>query len=1112
MVVARRSPAGQLFVLRKISLLFLPILIAFAILTLQFIIVRSAGELTVEIVAGYNLVVDSNVKSPSTFGPEVATVMGKFCNTTSATLTNVYGYIGNSTTHTPGVYPVFNSADLDSSHVLYNTGIYSFTHMGGRTGTADATRYIGNLTPGQCNVQYWHIIYPQCENVGGKLATPPCVGDAVWGLPTDPTDDLKLRLDMWAKADGSIEATPKMFSMTLRNEISAMANKIEPNPMGAWFNTKGNTVVPGDVITSNGVHYELGRVNKGFDNNNDGLFDFNAWMQPIGRQSFDPNCFRLIRTTGLLTVSRSGGNPPMIVNFTDQLYFTNLPSDNNGIIGNVYYTFMALGGPCSVDLSPYQEVASGADNEKFNADFGTGIPPVMTYAPAVSIDKLSSPNIVRTGTTYTYTIPFANSGTGSAGLFLSTENITMPLVISDTLPVGMYYVGASADCSIDGATTCGATRLFSTNSGSTWSTIDPGTIQSLAGAKVIIQWWLNAPLPPNKSGYAWFKAQVPGIAPSSSFVENRTCASFGSGASFTCDSTTTLIRGTLKIGDQVFRDENLDGLFNSGDTGITGVTVSLYWDKNNDDKLDQNDVPIAITTTNSSGGYLFDLLPNGDYLVAVSETIPPIPTGYRHTTNTVIPVTLAGSNVLTADFGFGPALDLRKTLVDNPAYEGQTVRYVLTVQNLRPGGGESVAGGCRFKTWATVEASQSSGLPTTKSWLSDQLALSAAGPDGSYAYSDYTNAVNNFAGTGYSVVPQSASISKVEAVLSIYVDGGQLVDDNVAADLYFNDAIVASKTFTVTRLNTYGIGQAKQANLSWDISGTRSWSWGDFAGNLDLMAITNKSGPKDGAVVHMDALGFYITTGSACPVADPADILNTVPLTDTYDKNLLTFQSAVPPVSTHDATNGQLSWGDIGPIYPGQAKSVQVNFLAKEPSPQQNSTINNTAGVTNALFPDNTKANNDYANATGTLIPTSVITGVVFSDLSGNGWPTGSSTGMDPGDLGVPGVKVGLYLCAGQAYDNNKTAACPSTSWTLVMTTTTDVSGKYSFTGLPNGYYYAKVDTASLLGSFTPTTDADATPSVNRCIDSSCTTTDNEWQDLAASIKNMKLSGLRGRK
>ena len=53
-------------------------------------------------------------------------------------------------------------------------------------------------------------------------------------------------------------------------------------------------------------------------------------LQPIGDLSYDPSCFRLVRTSGQLIVSRSGGNPDTIIDFEDQLYFENIP-DNTGL-------------------------------------------------------------------------------------------------------------------------------------------------------------------------------------------------------------------------------------------------------------------------------------------------------------------------------------------------------------------------------------------------------------------------------------------------------------------------------------------------------------------------------------------------------------------------------------------------------------------------------------------------------------------------------------------------------------------------------------------------------------------------------------------------------------
>ena len=404
-------------------------------------------------------------------------------------------------------------------------------------------------------MQYWSFTYPRCE--GNQ--TPPCSQDAVWGAPTDPGDDLYLYFDVWAKGtDRSTDPdTTKVADatqkMTMRNEISANANKIEPNPDGDWFNTDTNIVYPGDVITTNGVNYTFGNVNKGFDNDGDGNYDNNAWMQPFGAPSYDPSCFRLVRTTGTLTVTRSGGNPPMILNFKDQLYFTNLPDDNTNVTGRVYYTFLALGGVCTTSMTPYQEAASGADNGKLNGDYGTGIPPLQSFSSLVTVDKTGNASVVE-DTTITYNIPFTNTGDTNVGLTMTSGiPVEMPFTLQDTVPDGLSYVCGSASASLaftPDPDTDDYTLLYSKDSGLTWSTSEtalwsecatPGTTttQPSAGSssRIILQWRLNAPLPrrpasgPNTStGTATFQAHVPGNFVNSGgnpFIENTACANFG---------------------------------------------------------------------------------------------------------------------------------------------------------------------------------------------------------------------------------------------------------------------------------------------------------------------------------------------------------------------------------------------------------------------------------------------------------------------------------------------------------------------------------------------------------------------------------------------------------
>ena len=578
------------------------------------------GTLTVEIIAGKNLVVDSNVTSPSTYAPSVATVMGKFCNTSSSiTLENVTGYIGNynGASSTPGIYParVISHSDYawQDDGTTYS---YSFNHVGGALGTKDAARFIGSLGPGECQVQYWSFTYPRCEN---NAASPHCSKSPVWGETRLVADDLWLDFDIWVTGyDGATAVTSfKTSRMTMRNEISAMANKIEPNPNGRWFNTNTSTIYVGDLITSNGVLYDLGVINQGFDNPEvddngnpvfDGTPDYNAWMQPFGSPTYDPSCFRLIRTTGVLTVSRSA-QPPMVVNFTDKLFFPNLPPDNNGAIGNVRYTFMALRGGCSTDMTPYQEVASGSENEKFNADFGASIPPVASASTTVSIDKSSSPNVVATGGTTTYSIPVYNAGSSEAGrLTLGTTDINMPVVISDTVPAGMSFVGNSATIgSWSGCTGCSATIRVSTDSGQTWGAEPASDVASSSPANlVVIQWWLDQPLPAGASAIASFQAKVPATAPNPPYYSNCAGGSLGNGAPFDTSCTNTVVKGLGSLGDLIWRDEDHDGLQDSavGEPGLSGVTVRVYLDINGNGKIDSGEPQVNAVTKNVINGKL----------------------------------------------------------------------------------------------------------------------------------------------------------------------------------------------------------------------------------------------------------------------------------------------------------------------------------------------------------------------------------------------------------------------------------------------------------------------------------------------------------------------------
>jgi uncharacterized repeat protein (TIGR01451 family) len=1015
--------------------------------------------LRVEILAAYNLVVDSNVESPSTYAPSVATVAGRFCNESGGALTDVQGFIGNyvdGTSDTPGLYPVRDSDNdqtfKDQHPHLANTGLYAFTHVGGRAGRADASRYVGSLAPGECKVQYWHFTYP-------RRANPDNTGVAVWGNTNDPNDDLWLEFDIWATSAGGY-ADNATWRATMRNEISAMANKIEPQG-GAWFNTNTNQVSPGDLITSNGVRYDLGNINKGFDNDGDGDYDYNLWLQPIGDPSYDPSCFRLVRTSGVLTVSLTNG--VLVIPFQDKLYFTDLPANNTGAVGNVHYTFLALNGPCNTNLTPYQEVASGADNEKFNGDYGAGIPPVVSTEPEVMIDKTGTA-VVSLGSNITYQVPVANHGTADAGMPLISDGGDMPwvpVVISDSIPAGMVYVAGSATHNF---TSSGVIVLFSSDSGATWSAAEPVP----ASAVTNIQWWLTDTLRAGHSGDVGFDVTVPGSY-AGSYVENCADASFGGGPSFAEACSISLVEGNNRIGDTVWRDENNNRAQDGGESGLADITVSLILDRDGDGVRDVDEWPVMTATSSITGYYMFSDLPNGAFLVEVDRDDPDLPFGYSTTTEPAYAVLLSGGDFLDADFGFGPALSVNKSLLMSPALEDRDITYVIDVTNRRPGNGTGQPAACTVAAWAGGGSTGSS----PKDFTASGNAFGSDGPDWLYASADFATGANKYIiGTTYQPGNPSGNITKVEAVFHLYMSRA-LVDDFASAQL-LNGAVILTQTSTTPAVAQTGpfrtavlngqVGIDNAGLVVWDITNfgpVGSWDWTDFALNLSLRLDLQKDGGADDGILYLDALGFRITTDQTC--GSPSDTLDPVPLVDVYDASKLQFLSAEPPASTVTtglanpyANTGRITWANLGPLYAGQTQSVVVTFRGLEPPSNSPISITNTATVSGARFIDSQPANDDTNDAVTTLYPTGSIGDRVWND-NGAGGGTAANGIQDGGEAGIPGVIVELYAGNGT---------------TLLMTTTTSITGYYLFAGLTDGDYVVRVNTASLPGTtFTQTGD-----------------------------------------
>ncbi|MGZ8243096.1 SdrD B-like domain-containing protein, partial [Methylomagnum sp.] len=121
---------------------------------------------------------------------------------------------------------------------------------------------------------------------------------------------------------------------------------------------------------------------------------------------------------------------------------------------------------------------------------------------------------------------------------------------------------------------------------------------------------------------------------------------------------------TGAIGDRVWNDANGNGQQDAGEAGLGGVTVRLLTDDNADGTYGgAGDDPASATSTAADGGYVFDGLAAGAYVVEVDDATLPAGATWTQTGDpdatsdhrTTDPVVLAPGDVfVNADFGYQP--------------------------------------------------------------------------------------------------------------------------------------------------------------------------------------------------------------------------------------------------------------------------------------------------------------------------------------------------------------------------------------------------------------------------------------------------------------------------
>jgi len=187
----------------------------------------------------------------------------------------------------------------------------------------------------------------------------------------------------------------------------------------------------------------------------------------------------------------------------------------------------------------------------------------------LGITKSDNPDPVVAGGVLTYTLAVTNNGPADA------QNV----VVTDSVPSELQSLEYSTDGGNSWGAWGGSTALGNMNAGDSKNVLIRGTVNPAVTVDSITN-----------------TAVVGSDTPDSDTSNNS-------------DTEDTTIYRLASLGDYVWEDTNADGIQDSGESGIQGVTVELY------NGTDCASPAVMTTTTNSSGVYNFTDLTPGTYSI-----------------------------------------------------------------------------------------------------------------------------------------------------------------------------------------------------------------------------------------------------------------------------------------------------------------------------------------------------------------------------------------------------------------------------------------------------------------------------------------------------------------
>jgi uncharacterized repeat protein (TIGR01451 family) len=481
----------------------------------------------------------------------------------------------------------------------------------------------------------------------------------------------------------------------------------------------------------------------------------------------------------------------------------------------------------------------------------------------------------------------------------------------------------------------------------------------------------------------------------------------------------------LTLGNQVWLDTNNNGLIDTAEAGLAGLTVRLY--------NSAGTTVLSTTTTGSGGFYTFTNLISGTYVVAI------VPLATYTSSTDIASSANPGTNVDSDDNGVNLTGGLIRS---NPV--------TLTPGDAGALGNNSVI----TATGSTANPTVDFGLYTPPN-IALQKVRASPSPVMLSDLVTFTIRLTNTGPTTLTLIPltdsfDSASLAFASATPMPNITGtGQVQWNDVLASLGRpNLPPGQSVSLTVVMLAVGITPPGAPALNTATTTGVRdiySQQPPDRTSTANVAIVPN-IGLVKRVLGHTpfllgDQISFTIQITNLSNVA-----VITVPLRDVYDPLYISYAWAVPAPSA--AAPGQIDWANLGPLAPHAAVLVTVVFTA----------VGQTTGTVNMAYV--LDAINNYGTpisvTTGVTIPTAV-TLLYFRVDSVNGSQVNLAwaTGMEVDNLGFL-----IYRATGNVGD-------PLTQAENVgfVSATSPGGGEYGYTDdVPSSgvwwYWLADVDTS----------------------------------------------------